>query len=92
MINALSLCIVFATFASIFSITCSYTFQPTMFVILLWLFFFFGAGTMPIANGIILGCVPKSAQNSASALFFVLQNLLGYAMAPVLACYMIEQY
>ena len=69
--NALALCVMFGAFASFFSISLSFVFTPHLFTLLLWLFFFCGAGCMPIANGIILGCVPKSAQNSASALNFV---------------------
>ena len=41
------------------------TMDKTLFIIYLWFFFFFGACTMPIALGIITGCVPKVARNSA---------------------------
>ena len=69
--NALSLCIIFGFFASIFSLSLTITFEKELFTLLTWLFFFSGAAIMPIAAGIIVGCVPKFAQNSASALYCI---------------------
>lgn len=47
---------------------------------------------MPIATGIIIGCVPKQARNSASALYAVSQNVIGLSLAPVLSGHIMEQY
>ena len=90
--TALSFCIIFAVMSSIFSIWLSYTFDPTCFVILLWLFFFFGAGIMPAGNGIIVGCVPKHVSNSASALYCVCQNMIGLSFGTVISGYIMDGY
>ena len=47
---------------------------------------------MPIVSGIIVGSVPKFAQNSASAVSCVCNNILGLALGPVVAGYIMEQY
>ena len=61
MANSLSLCIAYGTFAMIFAFLLSSAFEYESFTVLMWLFFFAGAGIMPIAQGIIIGCVPKFA-------------------------------
>ena len=71
MSNALSLCVIFGFFATMFSLLLTITFEKDLFTLLTWLFFFSGAAIMPIAAGIIVGCVPKFAQNSASALYCI---------------------
>lgn len=63
--HAILLCALFGFCATCFSIAMSFVFSGTLFVILMWFFFFFGAGIMPIAGGITIACVPKFAQNSA---------------------------
>ena len=65
------MCIVFGTFATMFSLLETITFDKTVFAVLTWLFFFSGAGIMPIGSGIIVSCVPKFASNSASALYCI---------------------
>ena len=82
--HALTLCCFFAFMATVFSIWLSFTFEPTQFIILLWAFFFWGAGMMPIAGGIIVGCVPKFARNSASAFYCICMNVIGLAGAPII--------
>ena len=90
--NALSLCVLSGTLATIFSLSLTITFEKNMFTLLTWLFFFSGAPIMPIAAGIIIGCVPKFAQNSASALYCIFQNIVGLSLAPVLSGHIMEQY
>jgi len=90
--NALSLCVFYGFCASVFSIWLSTTFEKQRFITLLWLFFFSGAAIMPIANGIIVGCVPKEVQNSGSALYVVMQNAIGLSVAPELAGKIMEHY
>ena len=63
--HAIALCTLFGFCATCFSIAMSFVFNPNLFVILMWFFFFFGAGIMPIAGGIIIASVPKFAQNAA---------------------------
>ena len=69
--NALTLCCVFGALATGFSLALSRCFDPNAFVYLLWCFFFFGAGCMPISAGIIVSSVPKNAMNSGSALYCI---------------------
>ena len=69
--HALGLCIVFGTFATLFSFLEMITFDKNVFGVLMWLFFFVGGGIMPIGSGIIVSCVPKFASNSASALYCI---------------------
>ena len=69
--NALSLCVIFGFFAAVFSLALTTTFEKNSFTLLCWLFFLCGAAIMPIAGGIIVGCVPKFARNSASALYCI---------------------
>ena len=47
---------------------------------------------MPIGAGIIVSCVPKFASNSASALYCIVNSILGQSLAPVLSGYIMEQY
>ena len=63
--NALTLCCIFGIFATIFSLLLHFTFDKQLFIAFTWAFFFFGSAIMPIAGGIIVGSVPKFAQNSA---------------------------
>lgn len=88
--HALTLCVVFGSFATMFSLLETITFDKTTFSILTWLFFFSGAGIMPIGTGIIVSCVPKYASNSASALYAIFQNLFGIALSPILAGYIMD--
>lgn len=90
--TALTLCVVFGTFATMFSLLETITFNKDIFVVLMWLFLFSGAAIMPIGAGIIVSCVPKFASNSASALYCIFYNLLGCALAPILSGYAMEQY
>ena len=89
---ALTLCCTFGGFATIFSFSLMFVFEKTLFLALLWLFFFSGAGIMPIGVGIIIGCVPKFAQNSASALYCILMNTMGLSLSPIAAGYIMGQY
>lgn len=90
MTSALSLCCVFGSLATFFSLALSRCFDPDTFVYLLWCFFFFGAGCMPISAGIIVSSVPKNASNSGSALYGILQNILGLSLSPVLSGHIME--
>ena len=90
--NALSLCCFFGFMATLFSISLSFCFEPKVFIALLWAFFFFGAGIMPIASGIIVSCVPNDAQNSANAVYCICQNIIGLCLAPVLSGHIMESY
>ena len=69
--NALTLCIIFGSLGTIFSSMLHITFDKTLFLTFSWFFFFFGCAVLPIAGGIIVGSVPKFAQNSASAVFSI---------------------
>ena len=69
--NALTLCVIFGFIGSIFSFLMHITFNKMLYFTFFWLFFFFAAAIMPIAAGIIVGSVPKFAQNSASAIYNV---------------------
>ena len=69
--NSLILNAVLAILATLFSLSLSICFNPEVFVYLLWLFFFFGSGCMPISAGIIVSCVPKETTNSGSALYCI---------------------
>lgn len=90
--NALTICTVFGFMATLFSLALSRCFDPSTFLYLLWAFFFWGAGIMPISAGIIISCVPKQAQNSANAVYCICQNILGLCMAPILSGHIMEQY
>ena len=90
MMNALTLCCVYGAFATIFSLLLTITYEETRFIILMWLFFFSGACIMPIGIGVIIGCVPKYAHNSASAVYGILFNVLGLSTAPSIAAYVME--
>ena len=92
MMNALSLCCVYSAFASIFSLLLTITFDETGFIVFMWLFFFFGACIMPIGIGVIIGCVPKYAHNSASAVYGILFNVFGLSLSPSVAAHIMEQY
>ena len=92
MMNALTLCCIYGFFASIFSLILSVTFEKTRFIIFCWFFYFFGACIMPISSGIIISCVPKHAQNSASAFYGIFMNILGLSLAPVISGHIMEQY
>jgi len=90
--SALTLCFIFGSFASIFSLLETITFDKEFFAVLTWLFFFTGAGIMPIGSGIIVGCVPKFASNSASSLYNIFCNIVGISLAPVLSGIVMEIY
>ena len=47
--NALTLCIIFAILATIFSLMLHITFDKTLFLTFTWAFFFFGCAITPIA-------------------------------------------
>ena len=47
---------------------------------------------MPIGSGIIVGCVPKFASNSASSLYCIFCNIIGISLAPVLSGIIMEMY
>ena len=90
--NALTINIIFGICATIFSLLLSITFDQGLFLTFTWAFFFFGVAILPIVSGIIVGSVPKFAQNSASAVSCVCNNILGLALGPVVAGYIMEQY
>lgn len=90
MMNALTLCCIYGFFATVFSLILSVTFEKTTFMIFTWLFYFSGACIMPISTGIIIGCVPKFAQNSASAFYGIFMNILGLSLAPVISGHIME--
>ena len=58
----------------------------------MWAFSFFGVAILPIISGIIVGSVPKFAQNTASAVSCVCNNILGLALGPIVSGYIMEQY
>ena len=78
--------------ASSFSFWLAFTFDAEEFILVLWLSLLTATGIFPIAQGIIVGCVPKFAQNSASALYCICQNILALSVAPVLSAYIMDQY
>ena len=90
--NALTINIIFSILATTCSLMLSITFDKTLFLIFAWGFFFFGVALMPIISGIVVGCVPKFAQNSASAVSCVCVNIFGLALGPVVAGHIMEQY
>ena len=90
--NALTLNIIFGICATIFSLLLSITFDKSLFLAFTWGFFFFGVAIMPIASGIIVGSVPKFAQNTASAVSCVCNNIFGLALGPVVSGHIMEQY
>ena len=69
--TALNLCIMFGILALVPAQLMYLTTDRVLFIVFLWFFFFFGACIMPIALGIIVGCVPKIARNSAQALYAI---------------------
>lgn len=89
---ALTICCIFAGFFAMFAIWDCYNFNYYFYVLLTWLTLLCGSAIMPIGQGIIVSCVPKFAQNSASSLYAIFVNLLGYTMAPVLSGYAAAQY
>ena len=68
---SLTICCIFALFSSLFAIWDCYNYNYYFWVLITWLFLFCGAAIMPIGQGIIVSCVPKFAQNSASSLFSI---------------------
>lgn len=89
---ALTICCLFAGFFSLFAIWDCYNFNFYFWVLVTWLYLLCGAAIMPIGQGIIVSCVPKFAQNSASSLYAIFLNLFGYTLAPVLSGYAAAQY
>jgi len=92
MINSLKLCIFYAVLSTFFSVSLAHTFEVDCFIILMWLFFFSGAGIMPIGQGIIVSCVPKKVSNSANAFYNICTNILAISYAPVLSGHIMESY
>ncbi len=75
--KAIVVCLIFAVISSVVGIFTSLTKNPLVFFILLWCYFFFGTGVVPIGTGIVINCVNNEIKGDAVSINNFVQNLIG---------------
>ena len=75
--KAIIVCLIFAIISCVVGIFTSLTKNPLAFFILLWSYFFFGTGVVPIGTGIVINCVNNDIKGDAVSINNFVQNLIG---------------
>ena len=92
MTTALKICIRFSLLCIPFCLYLGEIEDFNFFVMGLFMILFLGACVVPTCYGIMISCVQRQYQNSASSLGQIFFNIFGYFMAPIASGYVIDLY
>ena len=90
--NALSLSSGFNFVTLITCIVISRVPEMHLYLAMLWICCVSFGCTIPVCFGIVVGCVPKSAQNTASAVYNLIFNFGALGIAPIVTGSIIDGY
>ena len=92
MTTALKICIRFSFLCIPFCLYLGEIEDFNFFIAGLWMVLFLGACVVPTCYGIMISCVQRQYQNSASSFGQIFFNIFGYFMAPIASGYVIDMY
>ena len=75
--HAILVCFFFVISSTIFGIFSCYTYNFVIWFILIWLYFFFGTGIVPLGTGIVINSVSNDIKGDAVTINNFLQNSIG---------------